>query len=123
MLLALAAALGLGTLVEQHALAAAVAVDRHALAAALPGGAIDVGDESLGNAVGKVDRHGNRMVDPLLDRALHLDLGDPVDAVGGSLVVRRRLDPRLQLAVGDRSELRGVVAVGLEPLDEIVENI
>ena len=60
------------------------------------------------------------MIDPLLDRPLHLDLGHPVDVVGRGLVVGRRLDPSVQLGVGDRRQLRGVVSAGFQPFDEIM---
>ena len=60
------------------------------------------------------------MVDPLLNGALHLDLGHPVDVVGRRLVVRRGCDELVQFGVRDRGELRNVVPVYARPLHEVV---
>ena len=106
--------------VEQHALAAAVTVDRDTLATALPCRAVDVGNEILGHAVGKVYRHRDRVVDPLLYGSLHAHLGNPVDVVCRSAVVWRGLEPAVELLVRDGLELRGVVSVYLEPLYKLV---
>ena len=116
----LTALLFLGVLLQQHAVAAAVAVDRDALAAALPRRAVNVGHQRLRNVVRQVHRHRDRVIDPLLDGALHLHLSHPVDVVGRSAVVGRRGDPLVQFGVGDRRELRRVVSVRLQPLHEIV---
>ena len=116
----LAPLLFLGVLLQQHAVAAAVAVDRDALAAALPRRAVNIGHQRLRNVVRQVHRHRDRVVDPLLDGALHLHLGHPVDVVGRGAVIGRRSDPLVQLGVGDRRELRRVVSVRLQPLHEIV---
>ena len=113
-------ALFLLALFEQHAAAAAVAVDRNAFAAALPRRAVDIRHERFRHVVRQVDRYGDRVVDPFLDRPLHLDLGHPVDVVGRRSVVGRRRDPSRQLLVRDRAEFRGVVTVGFEPLHEIM---
>ena len=110
----------LRVLVEQHARAAAVAVDRDALAAALPSRAVDVGHQRLRDVVREVDRHRDRVVDPLLDGPLHLDLGHPVDVVGRSAVIGRSLHPLVKLLVGDRGQFLRIVSVRLEPLDKVV---
>ena len=109
-----------GALFEQHTVAAAVAVDRDALAAAFPGRAVNLRHEPLRNIVRQVNGHRDRVVDPFLDRTLHLDLGHPVDVVGRSPVVGRSGHPLPEFLVGDRRELRRVVSVRLEPLHEVV---
>ena len=75
-------------LLDQHSGTRPVPVYGNALATGLPGGLIHLAHQLFGHAVGQVYGHRDRVVDPFLDRALHLHLAHPVDIVGRSFVIR-----------------------------------
>ena len=86
----------------------------------LPRRHIDFPDQFLGDLVGQVDRYGDRVVDPFLDRALHPDLANPVDIVGRRLVIGRQRDELLDLGGGHAFHFVQVVPAGFEPDEELV---
>ena len=101
-----------------HARAASVAVDGATLAPRPPCFHIQAVDERLVDIGRKVDRDAYRVVHPLLYRALHTHLHEPVYVVGRSLVVRRLGHEVVYFLL--RIFLLGVVAVDVHPCEELV---
>ena len=96
---------------------AAVAIDGASFAARTPCLYIQTVDKFFIDIVRQVHGHADAVVNPLLDRALHLDLHQPVNVVGCSLIIRR-LDHKLVyffLGVA----LLCVISVHLHPLEEL----
>ena len=73
---------------DHHTAAASVAIDGASLASRAPCLDIEAIDELLVNVVGQVDGDTDRVVNPLLYGTLHLHLHQPVNIIGGSLIIR-----------------------------------
>ena len=110
----------LALLVNQDTCTATVTIYGDTLTARLPSGAIYIGNNLLRDVVWKIYGNRNRVVNPLLNCALHLNLSNPIDIVCGSLVVWRCCNPLLQLLIADSVEARDVVAIDAQPIYELV---
>ena len=102
---------------NEYAATRTVSVYGATLTTTLPCLYIEVVDELFAYVGGEVDGDADAVVYPLLDATLHLYLLEPVDIVGGSLVVGafgyHGVDFLLGVALG------GVVALGLHPSHEL----
>ena len=103
---------------NHHARTASVAIDRTALAARTPSFYIQAVNQRLVYIVGQVHRYADRVVYPLLYRALHLHLHQPVYVVCRGLIIRRLFHNGVYFFL--RISLFSVKPVGFHPVHKLL---
>ena len=103
---------------DEHAGARAVSVDGAAFAATLPGGLVNLAHHLLGGLFGNIHGDTDAVVHPLLDGALHLHFGHPVDIGTGGVEVGALLYDLLKVGIIHMHHLVDIIAIDTRPIDK-----